>query len=245
MTIRIGTLLLGSVPVGSGINGAVRGFADLDGTEVPVVAKRLPDQEIMGEIYCALLCQAVGLPAPEPLVLQDQADGSWMFASVDFPHPNCSQFLNLDVSDPRAVMIMAEFLDRWPSLPKAVAFDEWIQNKDRNPGNILWNDENEFALIDHGKALGIDPNYPDGNKLVVIWLTKAASDENAQRRMKKAAITFANTFDDMQADQCVELIGSTLASVMPRSFARFVCERRPHLDSLIIDRFPSSQIRML
>src|SRR5258708_942340 len=124
MPIRFGVLLVGAVPVGIGIKCAVRGFADVQGFDVAVVAKQLPDAEILGEIYCALLCRAVGLPAPEPLLLKDQATGAWMFGSVDLPHPNCSQFLNFDPTNPQSVAMLGELLARWPALPKVVAFDE-------------------------------------------------------------------------------------------------------------------------
>ncbi len=36
-------------------------------------------------------------------------------------------------------------------LPRLVTFDEWLQNSDRHPGNLLHAGEHRLALIDHGR----------------------------------------------------------------------------------------------
>lgn len=242
MPIRTGILLLGAEPVNQGVNAAVRGFADIDGAEEPVVAKALSFPEILGEVYCSLLCKSLGLPVPEPLILRDQMTASWMFAFIDLPHPNCSQFLNLDQNDPTSVSRWSGLLSKWASLPSVIAFDEWINNRDRNPGNILWEDDGQFALIDHGKALGIDPTYDDRNKLVDFWLV-SNGDELSQRRMRKAALNFAAAFDEAQALECEQetlLIDKALST----QFATFVCGRAKRISDLISGRFPHSQLTL-
>ncbi|AJA62531.1 MULTISPECIES: HipA family kinase [Bradyrhizobium] len=245
MSIRFGVLLLGAVPVGTGLKGAVRGFADVQGTDVAVVAKKLPDEEILGEIYCSLLCRAVGLPAPEPLLLKDQATGAWMFGSVDLPHPNCSQFLNFDAGSPQSQSMLGELLRNWPALPKVAAFDEWINNRDRNLQNILWQDENTFALIDHGKALNLDPHYADRNVMIECWLAFVAnSDQVAQQRLKRDALRFADLFDDVQARDCAAELVGVAGPDLPQAFAAFVCDRLVNIVNHIGIRFPNTQLRM-
>lgn len=245
MSIRFGVLLLGAVPVGTGLKGAVRGFADVQGTDVAVVAKKLPNEEILGEIYCSLLCRAVGLPAPEPLLLKDQATGAWMFGSVDLPHPNCSQFLNFDPASPHSHLMLGELLRSWPALPKVAAFDEWINNRDRNLQNMLWQDEDTFALIDHGKALNLDPHYPDQNLMIECWLTLVAKgDEVAQQRLKRDALQFASLFENVQARDCAAEIVAAAGPDLPQAFATFVCDRLADIVNHIGLRFPNTQLRM-
>lgn len=245
MPIRFGVLLLGAVPVGTGLKGAVRGFADVQGTDVAVVAKKLPNSEILGEIYCSLLCRAVGLPAPEPLLLKDQATGAWMFGSVDLPHPNCSQFLNFDPASPQSQAMLGGLLGKWPALPKVAAFDEWINNRDRNLQNILWQDENTFALIDHGKALNLDPSYADRNVMIECWLAFVANgDEVAQQRLKRDALQFATLFDDAQARECAADLVGAAGPDLPQAFATFVCDRLTNIVNHIGLRFPNTQLRM-
>jgi hypothetical protein len=243
MPIRFGVLLVGSVPVGTGLKGAVRGFADIQGTDIAVVAKQLPDAEILGEIYCSLLCRAVGLPAPEPLLLRDQATGAWMFGSVDLPHPNCSQFLNFDPASPQSQVMLGDLLAKWPALPKVAAFDEWINNRDRNIGNILWQDENTFALIDHGKALNLDPNYVDRNVMIDCWLAFVAKgDQVAQQRLKRDALRFATLFEDTHARDCAIELLAAAGPTLPQAFATFVCNRLANIVNHIGLRFPNTQL---
>ncbi|MDR3572340.1 MAG: hypothetical protein P4L50_00625 [Anaerolineaceae bacterium] len=242
MPVRYGTLLLGASPVGAGLNGAVRGFADLDGTEEPVIAKQIPIPEILGEIFCALLCRSLDLPAPEPLLLKNQETGLWMFGSIDLAYPNCSQFLMLDASNQRAYekscFIWSQFLSKWPSLPKTIAFDEWVNNKDRNPGNLLWQDENEFALIDHGRALNLDPSSPDENKLVSFWLLSAQGDELAHRRIMTSAKTFAQRFDTFLPRGAASEMENLGQAALTEAFINFLDGRLHSILCHITSRFP-------
>lgn len=245
MPIRFGVLLLGAVPIGIGLKGAVRGFADIQGKDEAVVAKRLPDVEILGEIYCSLLCRAVGLSAPEPLLLRDQATSAWMFGSIDLPHPNCSQFLNFDPANPQSVAMLGDLLGKWPALPKVAAFDEWINNRDRNLQNILWQDQNTFALIDHGKALNLDPTYKDDNKLIECWVGLVAKgDQVAQQRLKRDAMQFANLFEEAHAHDCVSEMVDAAGPDLPQAFADFVCGRLANIFNHIAVRFPNGQLWM-
>jgi hypothetical protein len=168
-----------------------------------------------------------------------------MFGSVDLPHPNCSQFLNFDPANPQSHARLADLLGKWTALPKVAAFDEWINNRDRNLQNILWQDEDTFALIDHGKALNLDPQYPDRNVLVECWLGLVArGDEVGQQRLKRSAMQFAALFEDAQARDCAAELVSTAGPDLPNAFATFVCDRLGNIVNHIGLRFPNTQLSM-
>lgn len=243
MPVRFGILLPGAKPLGLGINSALRGFADVAGEEVPVVAKAVAPAEIMAECFCSLLALAIGLPAAEPLILFDHNTRLPMFGSEDQPHPNLSQLLTLD-QHPNALRVWGELMAGWPALADVVAFDEWINNRDRNPGNILWKDEAEFVLIDHGKALNIDPNYPDQNKLVIAFQAVRGGDELGMRRLLRAALRSAEQYQSEVAQTCAIEIAGMCSPDPGQEFARFVCERLRLIDNHIRGRFPQQQMRM-
>lgn len=246
MAVRTGILLVGAQPVGAGVNNSLRGFAYLsDGAQEAVFAKYLSDIEIVGEIFCSLLCRAAGLPSPEPVVLRCQQSNRLMFGSIDLPYPNCSQFLNLDPNDPDAIVRLAALLDSWPDFCAVVAFDEWINNRDRNPGNILWADIRTFYLIDHGKSLQLDPHYPDRNKLVDYWLHVHRADVRRVATTLAAAINSTAGFAGIQLAAVSNELpgGGNNANVV--TFEQFVAMRLGNIDNFIRMRFPNAQLRLV
>jgi hypothetical protein len=48
----------------------------------------------------------------------------------------------------------ADVLRPWKSLPELIAFDTWVQNADRNEGNLIRRGRNDIVLIDHGHLAG-------------------------------------------------------------------------------------------
>lgn len=125
----------------------------IDGEEVYVIAKLIPNRELAVELICSCIGREVGLPIPEPVLLLD-ADHRWFFASVDTGHPNLQQ-----VATCSDAAIISK-LELWPGLLKAACFDEWIANSDRGDGNLLF-DGNGFILIDHGLAIPQGMNADD------------------------------------------------------------------------------------
>lgn len=146
-TLKIGNLLEGSRPVGEGINGALRGFAQVGEEEVQVIAKYLSDRELLCEILCAQIGREIDLPIPEPFLLFDQ-NRKPLFGSNDVGYPNLNHYLSKD-SDKELVISR---LKGWVHLQAASFFDELIFNADRHPGNLLY-DGCDFQLIDHGLTL--------------------------------------------------------------------------------------------
>jgi len=153
MAVRLGTLLPGAQPVGTGKNKAKRGFAIFsDGGEKPVVAKDIPAVEIAGEVFCALLGRSAGLSIPEPAVIWDPSNNHILFGAVDVGYPNLLQRFNItgDEVSEEQIRVIASRLVLWTKLAEGVCFDEWIWNVDRNLQNLLWDGHDEFVMIDHG-----------------------------------------------------------------------------------------------
>lgn len=172
--LRLGILLDGAKPVGEGINGALRGFAIIDGEEISVIAKKLPDREVLCEIICAKLGLLLALPIPEPLLLFDSSK-NYFFGSVDVGYPNLFHYL--DMSEDRSSIL--NHLKKWVHLRQSSFFDELIFNADRHPGNMLFDGVN-FTLIDHGLAL--HDRFPDDfvweNKLFSVALDECLNDSD-------------------------------------------------------------------
>lgn len=148
-SVLIGTVLR-RVPLENedkGINLAWRATIRTKEGDISAIIKKIPDNEIIVEIACALLGRAIDLPIARPLIVND-AEYGVVFGSEDLEHPDLRHSLI-----PREIIYA--FLSRWAELPKACVFDEWIANYDRNDGNILTNGL-DFWLIDHGLALNVD-----------------------------------------------------------------------------------------
>lgn len=150
--MRVGVILEGMRPIGEGINGAMRGFALVGEEEVQVIAKYLPDRELICEILCAQIGIELDLPIPEPILLFDN-NKKTLFGSIDIGYPNLNHYL---AKDSERVTVISK-LAKWVHLQSASFFDELIFNADRHPGNLLFNGI-DFHLIDHG--LTLHASYP-------------------------------------------------------------------------------------
>jgi hypothetical protein len=90
--------------------------------------------------------------------------------------PNLSfQLSNPGIKLP--AQIVQEFA-KWPHLGALMAFDIWIANTDRHPGNLLFGGNGDIWLIDHGHSFtgptwlgnNLDPSANYANRLTQ-WLT--------------------------------------------------------------------------
>lgn len=90
----------------------------------------------------------------------------WATVSLTGKNLRSLHFKSLPNSKPDEWYSYAQALLNWHAFPKLIAFDDWIGNIDRNPGNLVFIKDSEFAIIDHGRVLGvidwfkqqIDPN---------------------------------------------------------------------------------------
>lgn len=189
--------------------------------DLSAIVKKIPDNEIIIEIVCALLGRAIDLPIPRPLIVNDEKHGI-LFGSQDEGHPDLKH--SLIPQD----MIMG-FLSRWAELPKASVFDEWIANYDRHGGNILTNGL-EFWLIDHGLALNTEVFKSTSvieNKLLNAAMKFADNDISKQKLINdiKAAIKTISPY-------LCDFSESTLE--IPNDIEQFLKDRLPELTTLII-----------
>jgi len=148
----MGTLVADLASAGTGINHAVRGIVRTPEGEIEAFVKRLEDsREILVECVCAILARRLGLPVPEPLLVlvPDYLGGPGLaFGSAAVSHPNLQVRIQ-----PNGQAAVFERLRKWKDLVRAACFDEWIANCDRHAGNLLYDGDAEFWLIDHGLAI--------------------------------------------------------------------------------------------
>lgn len=202
--------------------------------------KLVPKYQIVREVLCALIAQAVGLPSLRPGVVQLHAadlDTSESFAFATLAVEQHHQPRMRDDSVLRAQ------LSRWPHLALAIAFDEWIANADRTIGNMLFRGVGDFVLIDHGEAIpsGLAADGPVTNRLARLAYPDVSRDEerSAVHRVQQAAVVFNDV--DLKAIETASLAGHWDPDGMLRECSRFVADRLIHLNDLIAQSFGVQQ----
>ncbi len=109
---------------------------------VPVIAKRLPRYELIREVVCNLLAQAVEIPVPECFVVEyEQAqlentsvDRYW-FATH---YSGASSYARAA----RSNLVQTTELMKWAHFLPSIGFDTWIGNQDRTMTNLLFEGRN-------------------------------------------------------------------------------------------------------
>lgn len=85
--------------------------------------------------------------------------------SQDMAHPNLVQRhltgIQVQFLAQRRLKRLVKHLVDSDDSPKLVAFDDWLLNSDRHPGNLLAPGGNSIMLIDHGRILNF-PNWSPG-----------------------------------------------------------------------------------
>lgn len=243
--IRKGLLLPDSHPVGVGVRQSRRGIADLGDAEVPVIFKRIPEPELAAELFCAVLARELALPAPEPILLFDPESGEYLYGAMDMEYPNSLRGFNIDPDNPdmAALALLQKAILAWSRVREVAAFDEWIHNRDRNFGNLLHAGHEDFVIIDHGKALEIDPAYADQNILCQV-LAGQCNDARSLRALLRALQRVAASFDIMHAEgprTKLESTGIVSHTTSAETFYNLVEERLAILPILLQNRFPGQQ----
>lgn len=130
-----------------------------DADDISVYFRMADRFTVVAELACAAIAQALGLPTPQPFLLNigvgtlqasrftshDRA--AVTVATADVGGGTFAQLLREDSAYAK------QLLRGWQHLVPAVAFDEWLANTDRNFGNILFVARSLY-LIDHGEAFG-------------------------------------------------------------------------------------------
>lgn len=203
--VNLATILPGAEPFREGnVNDTYRGQILLpDGSTRDAVLKDLDNRQLVNELLASALAKATGLPTPDAylgLVRAGDlpvakgpalADGNRLvFASADVKVPNVT-FQIRNEADATAKQAIVARVVNWSKLGDLYAFDAWIANTDRHPGNLLLSANDEVWLIDHGHSftgpvwepsdLLADGSYP--NRLTE-WVTPRL---NADQRAKRAS----------------------------------------------------------
>lgn len=144
-------------PVGHGITCPNYAIVNIGGLSHRCVVKKAAHKEIAAECFCALLGAALGLPTLKPVIVKNPQDDSLCFGSRAVGYPNLSAKLKIGaLANPAQMLALAVVLSAWSHVGHVISFDELILNGDRNPGNVLWSGV-AFTIIDHERALGIQP----------------------------------------------------------------------------------------
>jgi hypothetical protein len=207
--IELATVLLGASGFKEGnVNDTFRGQVMLADQSVrQAVIKDLDLIQLCNELMAFALARHVGLPIPDcyiglvrPGVLNVSKgpvlpDSSRLvFISADVKVPNLTH--RLTTSDAVAQAALYGEVAIWPDLGKLYAFDAWIANIDRHPGNLLFGGPGEAWLIDHGHSFtgpawtpaDLNPLRDVSNRLQE-WMTPIlTSDQKTQRRAEAVAL---------------------------------------------------------
>jgi hypothetical protein len=184
------------------------------------------------------------------VLLKEPSLEALTFGCIYKNYPNLLQSFRIDAEKcgAREVSIVAARLMQWSRIAEVIGFDEWIQNVDRNLQNILWDGFDEFVLIDHGLTLGLAPStHADVNKLLIILLTPLHNDMPAITKLKESVLEAAVTFHaSFASDAAASMSAMPLidASINTNAFVTFVNTRLPQVVALLLQRFPSPQLRL-
>jgi hypothetical protein len=173
---------------------------------------------------------------PASMVKLGDSDSHIVFATAAVPASPVLQVLtDAGVAYPAVI----ERLSKWPGLGNLYAFDSWVANVDRHPGNLLLSGADAVWLIDHGYSF-TGPNwspsdlvaeYTFRNKLAE-WLTPELTGAKRAELAGKAdqAAGDAARVDLPRlaaANMVAEVLGPDLNDVLT-----FLSERIPHIRRL-------------
>ncbi|WEJ62175.1 hypothetical protein [Thiomicrorhabdus lithotrophica] len=125
--------------------------------------------KIYAECVSAIVGRALGLPIPQPMIgllktgvtpppglPENSGIETPVFVSIDMKHPSVRNLItnhSTAIQDNKLGKQYAAKLRKWSKLLEAGSFDEFIANNDRQFGNLLYEKDNSFFLIDHELAI--------------------------------------------------------------------------------------------
>lgn len=240
MAIRFGRIVSIIKPAQSGRFGAMVVKVSLQGSkyEHTAYAKELPEQDIIIEIICALLGKKLNLPIPEPLVVLSLDGTKPCFASMDASHPDMNSRLNINpdtsLQNTSNNFSLLQLLSRWNQIVDAICFDEWIANADRNTGNILFDGNETFTLIDHNQAmreLDIPTSHLKKNQLLNIKKI-FIKDDISKQRLKNQLQLYVDAISSGQAKEIGDALDLALENRQTTTIINVVKFLEQRLNSL-------------
>ena len=246
-TIQFGTLegpIVRLPGLGSHMTG--RGWARTTGGIVPMAFKHTPHHQLVREVLCNLLAQIVGIPVPTPCVLDIRESELWA-GEESFVFGTSYEGYSDLLQRARLSPTVVNRLVRWPNLPAAIAFDEWIANEDRTPSNLLFIGGREFLLIDHGESL---PNYMskgtkfrNGLARHLIASEPGATRQSLAQRVKESCAEFGQL--DYRQLETAALLGAWKGDPEFGECMRLLQDRVNELPALIEKEFQVGQAQLL
>lgn len=169
---------------GASVRCYVKPLPDL--IDCPVKLQPVANQEVVSEALGYVLAKACSLRVPDIagiiLLEREQIPESalaglrdlgrgrlqpnyFCWFTKDMAYPNLVQKhlqgVQLDFLRERRLRRLVKHLAEAADSPKVIAFDDWLFNSDRHPGNLLA-DTGGLMVIDHGRIL-IYPNWQPGS----------------------------------------------------------------------------------
>ncbi|WP_264805785.1 HipA family kinase, partial [Acetobacter estunensis] len=138
------------------------------------ILKDLDATQLFNELLSFLVAREIGLPVPDGfLAIVEKGsiktkyapltpDGfPVVFASADVKQPNLYSFITMGNGriEDTLLKFMINSLKKWEFLGALYGFDTWTANIDRHCGNLLFDGEKNFWLIDHGHSFS-GPDWP-------------------------------------------------------------------------------------
>jgi len=199
------------------------------------VKPKLTPRALLVEALAAQLGQCIGLPCPDPYIVTVNpifvgaprgkhlvAFGSAQVGSRGLARP---------IHD---IDFMMTTLEKLGLVSAACAFDEWIANPVRGPGDVMFDSEAGAVFIDHEAAM--DPlTAPDA--AVTNWLAARVLERIAPGKrpeLLKAIRARAAAAHRAQLGQVPSVVQIAQDGVVIyRSLLKFLADRLDHLDRLL------------
>ena len=226
----------------TGVNETYRGLIEVGSARLSAYFKLMPDRQLVNELLASVLGRMAGLPIPRGFLVEvrrtDYPSSSLMMAHGLAVAPAfavesiaCQAALRrLDLQSP---MARERLLRAWPHWYSAAAFDDWIANADRHPGNLLVGAPGEAWLIDHShaftgdkwQAVNLQPDLISGNQLcqaMQVWLKPP--EKALAMQACHAAVQRFSSVDTVQAARLAHVV-TQLSSPDLDALTQFVRDR--------------------
>ena len=225
-----------------GVNETYRGLIEVGSARLLAYVKLLPDRQLVNELLASVLGRIVGLPIPRGFLVEVRrtdypnspvmtAHGLTVAPAFAVEALPCQSALrHLDLQSP---MAWEQLLRAWPHWYSAAAFDDWIANADRHPGNLLVGAPGEAWLIDHWhaftgdkwQALNLRPDVITANQLgqAMTALLQPPEKALAMQACHVVAQRFSSV-DTVQATRLAHVV-TQLSAPDFDALTRFVTER--------------------
>jgi hypothetical protein len=199
------------------------------------VKPKLSPRALLVEALAAQIGQCIGLPCPDPYIVTVNplyVGGARGKHLVAFGSLQVGSGLARPIND---LASMLDSLEKLGLAPAACAFDEWIANPVRGPGDVMFDPEaSAVFFIDHEAAM--DPLTAAG-AAVTNWIAARVLERTAPgKRMEllKAIRGRAAAAHKAQLGQVPSVVQIAQDGVtIYRSLLEFLAQRLSHLDRLL------------